>query len=97
MSPLAFSTSGLSGGKQQRLLWVVATVLWHLFRALSIAGRYIQQPTRQGFPYLLIDAKKPFADVIVALRFAWPNLPNNPSNDDSTMRGAFEAVRRPAQ
>lgn len=58
---------------------------------------YIQQPTQRGLPYLLIDAKKPFADVIVALRFAWPNLSNNPSNHDSTMRGAFEAVRRPAQ
>lgn len=43
---------------------------------------------------MLIDAKKPFADVIVALRFAWPNLPNNASNYDSTMRGAFETVRR---
>lgn len=55
---------------------------------------YIQQPTQQSLPYLLIDANKPFADLIVALRFAWPNLPNNPSNDDATMRGAFEAVRR---
>ena len=72
----------------------MATVLWHLFRALSIAGRYSQQPTQQSIPYLLIDANKPFADVIITLRFAWPNLPNNSSNDDATMRGAFEAVRR---
>ena len=62
----------------------------------SAAG-YIQQPTQRGLPYLLIDAKKPFADLIVALHFAWPNLSNNPSNDDSTMQGAFEAVRRSAQ
>jgi len=52
------------------------------------------QEAQQGVAYTIIDAKKPFADVVVGLRLAWPHLPGNPSGYDQSMRNAFESLRR---
>ncbi|KQZ44209.1 hypothetical protein [Duganella sp. Root1480D1] len=55
---------------------------------------YTQQASQQGTAYTIIDAKKPFADVVVGLRFAWPHLAANPAGYDQSMNGAFESLRR---
>jgi len=55
---------------------------------------YSQEAQQQGAAYTIIDAKRPFADVVVGLRFAWPHLAGNPPGYDQSMRRAFESLRR---
>ncbi|WP_139232636.1 hypothetical protein [Duganella sp. CF458] len=55
---------------------------------------YTQEASQQGATYTIIDEKKPFADVVVGLRFAWPHLPANPPGYDQSMNRAFESLRR---
>jgi hypothetical protein len=42
--------------------------------------------------YSIRDAFKPVADCIVMVRFAWPHLPKNAKDYDSTMEATFLAV-----
>ncbi len=55
---------------------------------------YTQEANQQGVAYTIVDAKKPFADVVVGLRFAWPHLPANPAGYDQSMNRSFEALLR---
>lgn len=41
---------------------------------------YTQNAVQGNTKYTIIDAVKPVADVMVSVRIAWPNLPNNPNN-----------------
>ena len=42
--------------------------------------------------YSIRDAFKPVADCVVMVRLAWPSLPKNPTDYDSTMEATFLAV-----
>ena len=53
---------------------------------------YSQQHNQGGMRYTVVDAKKQLADVVVAVRFAWPHLPNNPPQYDREMQKAFRGV-----
>lgn len=55
---------------------------------------YEQHPSQNGTAYTVLDAKKAVADVVVGIRLAWPELPNNPPDYNSTMRNSFEALRQ---
>ncbi|WP_154668249.1 hypothetical protein [Pseudoduganella violaceinigra] len=54
---------------------------------------YTQEAKQEGTTYSIIDAKKPCADVVVALRFAWPHLSSDPRGYDKSTSIAFEALR----
>jgi hypothetical protein len=53
---------------------------------------YSQQHDQGDMQYAVVDAKKQLADVVVAVRFAWPHLPNNPPQYDREMQEAFRSV-----
>jgi len=55
---------------------------------------YTQEAMQRGALYTVIDASKPFADVVVGVRFAWPHLPANAPGYADSMNEAFASLRR---
>jgi hypothetical protein len=53
-----------------------------------------QQDENQGALYTILDAKKPFADVIVGIRVAWPKLSTDFRGWDQNMRKVFDSLLR---
>lgn len=53
---------------------------------------FSQVGTESETPYAVLDAKTTIADVVAGVRLAWPQLPNNPPDYDSTMRAAFDRL-----
>lgn len=56
---------------------------WHL---------YTQEAAQGATVYSIVDAKKKVADVTVAVRIAWPHLPNNPQQYDLEMKSVLASV-----
>jgi hypothetical protein len=54
---------------------------------------YSQVRLQQGTKYSVVDATRSIADVVVLVRFAWPDLPNNPPGYDKQMHAAMAAVQ----
>ncbi len=55
---------------------------------------YSQEATQGGVKYVIVDARRPFADVVAAVRIAWPKLAGNPPDYDVRMRSAFDTLLR---
>jgi hypothetical protein len=53
---------------------------------------YAQEATQGGAEYVIVDAKRPIADVVAAVRVAWPRLAANAPDYDSRMRQAFDEL-----
>ena len=55
---------------------------------------YSQTASQNGTAYILIDATRSVADVMVGIRCAWPHLPRNPEGYDSHIRALCESLWR---
>jgi hypothetical protein len=55
---------------------------------------YSQKAPQKEVEYTILDAKKSIADVIVAVRVAWPHLPKNSPQYDTNMEGILDTLLR---
>lgn len=53
---------------------------------------YLQEAAQGGVKYQIVDAKRAVADVVAAVRIAWPRLPANPPDYNSRTRKAFDEL-----
>ena len=54
---------------------------------------YSQGADQGGVRYQVVDATRDIADVVVSIRFAWPELPANGSGYNEAMRAALRGVQ----
>jgi hypothetical protein len=54
---------------------------------------YTQRATQNGAQYAVVDATRNVADVVVSIRFAWPELPENAPNYNASLHAAMQNIR----